>query len=106
MTKQQNGMCAQWRLRSARASAQSDQSLLCAQWVTKGTSFLHADNEDWSDWADAKADLSSLGTLAIRRPEALPDPSPCHTPIVAMLVLKFEVHFITWWAHNVETVSF
>ena len=27
---QQNGMCAQWRLRSAWASAQSDQSLRCA----------------------------------------------------------------------------
>ena len=26
---QQNGMCAQWRLRSAWASAQSDQSLCC-----------------------------------------------------------------------------
>ena len=27
--KQQNGMCAQWRLRSAWASTQSDQSLRC-----------------------------------------------------------------------------
>ena len=30
---QQNGMCTQQRLRSAWASAQSDQPLLCAQWV-------------------------------------------------------------------------
>ena len=45
--------------RSARASAQSDQSSLCAQWVAKDPSFLHADSEDsWSNWADAKADLS------------------------------------------------
>ena len=27
------------------------QSLLCAQWVAKDPSFLHADSEDWSDWA-------------------------------------------------------
>ena len=39
-------MCAQRRLRSAWASAQSDQSSLCAQWVAKGPSFLHADSED------------------------------------------------------------
>ena len=34
------------------------ESSLCAQWVAKDLSFLHADSEDWSDWADAKADLS------------------------------------------------
>ena len=51
-------MCAQRRLRSAWASAQSDQSLLCAQWVAKDPRFLHADSEDCSDWADAQADLS------------------------------------------------
>ena len=43
---QQNGMCAQRRLRSASAPAQSDQSSLCAQWVDKDPSFLHADSED------------------------------------------------------------
>ena len=32
--------------------------LLCAQWIAKDPSFLHADSEDWSDWADAQADLS------------------------------------------------
>ena len=31
--------------------------LLCAQWVAKDPRFLHADNEDWSDWVDAQADL-------------------------------------------------
>ena len=30
----------------------------CAQWVAMDPSFLHADSEDWSDWADAQADLS------------------------------------------------
>ena len=34
------------------------ESSLCAQWVAKDPSFLHADSEDWWDWADAKADLS------------------------------------------------
>ena len=39
-------MCAQQRLRSAWASVQSDQSSLCAQWVAKDPSFVHADSED------------------------------------------------------------
>ena len=34
------------------------ESSLCAQWVAKDQSILHADSEDWSDWADAQADLS------------------------------------------------
>ena len=56
--------CAQPRLGSAWASIQSDQSLMCAQWVAKDPSFLHADNEDWSDggcpgWSEL------LGTHAI-----------------------------------------
>ena len=34
------------------------ESSLCAQWIAKDPSFLHADSEDWSDWADAQADLS------------------------------------------------
>ena len=43
---QQSGICAQRRLRSAWASAKSDQSSLCTQWVAKDPSFLHADSED------------------------------------------------------------
>ena len=42
-------MCAQQRLSlggSAWASAQSDQSSLCAQCVAKNPMFLHADSED------------------------------------------------------------
>ena len=46
MTKQTKWVCAQRRLRSAWASAQSDQSSLCAQWVAKDPSVLHADSED------------------------------------------------------------
>ena len=34
------------------------ESLLCTQWVAKDPSFLQADSEDWSDWADAQADRS------------------------------------------------
>ena len=68
-------VCPVWS--AAWASAQSDQSSLCAQWVAKDPSFLHADShvhlavyfvqdpsflhadsEDWSGWADAQADLS------------------------------------------------
>ena len=45
-TKPTEWVCAQRRLRSAWASFQSDQSSLCAQWVAKDPSFLHADNED------------------------------------------------------------
>ena len=64
---QQNDLCSQRRLRSAWASAQSDQSLRCAfmQRVAKDPRFLHADSEDWLDWADAQADLSSLGAHVI-----------------------------------------
>ena len=44
--KKKNGMCAQPRLRSAWASTQSDQSLLCTQWVAKSPSFLYANSKD------------------------------------------------------------
>ena len=52
---QQSGMCAQWRLRSAWASAQSDQSLRCPHELIYP---LSAQRRLWSDWADAQADLS------------------------------------------------
>ena len=41
------GICPVW-----------SESSLGAQWVTKDPSFLYVDSEDWSDWADAQADLS------------------------------------------------
>ena len=46
VTKPTKWLCAQRRLRSAWASALSDQSLLCAQWEAKDPGFLHADSED------------------------------------------------------------
>ena len=45
MTKPTKWLCAQRRLRSAWAPAQSDQILRCAQWITKDPSFLHVDSE-------------------------------------------------------------
>ena len=57
-TKPTKWLCAQRRLRSAWASILSDQSLLSA-WRKLGslaTQWVHS--EDWSDWADAQADLS------------------------------------------------
>ena len=46
MTKPTKWVCTQQRLRSAWASAQSDQSSPCTQWVARDPSFLHADSED------------------------------------------------------------
>ena len=43
---QQNGLCAQWRLRSAFCIRPVWSVLLCAQWVAKEPSFLHADSEE------------------------------------------------------------
>ena len=40
-------VCAQRRLGSAWASAQSNQSSLCAHWVAKDLMFLHADRLIW-----------------------------------------------------------
>ena len=56
----QQNTCSQRRLRSALAFTQSDQILcsICTERVTKDPSFLRVDIEDWSDWADAQADLS------------------------------------------------
>ena len=33
------------------------ESSQCDQWVAEDPRFLHANSEDWSDWADAQADL-------------------------------------------------
>ena len=58
MTKATKWMCTQRRLRSARASAQSDQSSLSA-WRNLGSLATHwAHSEDWSDWTDDLADFS------------------------------------------------
>ena len=46
MRKPTKWLCAQRRLRSAWASAQSDQSSLYPQWVAKDPIFLHANSKD------------------------------------------------------------
>ena len=43
---------------SLRIRAVWSESSLGAFWIAKIAKFLHADNEDWSDCADAQADLS------------------------------------------------
>ena len=60
-------MCAQQRLRSAWASAQSDQeSFQYIQWVAKNPSFLHADSEDTDQTGQMPGSSeSSLGAQAI-----------------------------------------
>ena len=52
MTKQQNGMCAQRRLRSAWASAQSDQSSLSAgrKLGSLSTYWAHNEDSDQTGW--------------------------------------------------------
>ena len=53
-----------WHVRPAKTQISLDirpvcsESSLGAQWVANIQSFLHADGEDWSDWADAETDLS------------------------------------------------
>ena len=62
MTKPRKWLCTHWRLGSAWASAQSDQSSLSAWWKLGplATHWAHSKDSDqlWSDWADAQADLS------------------------------------------------
>ena len=56
---QQNNMCAQWRLRSAWASAQSDQSVRLRSMGSWGPNVSSCgQGRLWSDWADTQADLS------------------------------------------------
>ena len=55
---QQNGICAQRRLRSAWASAPVWSASSLSAWRKLGSLATHwAHSEDWSDWADAQADL-------------------------------------------------
>ena len=54
----QQSECAPNELRSAWASAQSDQSSLCTQWVAKDPQLSSCRQlRLWPDWADAQADL-------------------------------------------------
>ena len=53
---EQNSLCSQRRLRSAWASAQSDQSWLSAWWKLGPLATHWAHSKDWSDWASDWAD--------------------------------------------------
>ena len=44
------------------------ESSLCTFWTAKDAKNLHADNKDWSDWADAQAELSLLWALMSESP--------------------------------------
>ena len=57
MTKPTKWVCAQWRQIRLGIRPVRSASSLCAQWIAKDPTFLHADSEDWSDWEDAQADL-------------------------------------------------
>ena len=58
MTKPTKWLCAQRRQIGLGIRLVWLEFSLWAHWVAKNPSFLHADIEDWSDWADAQADLS------------------------------------------------
>ena len=93
MTKPTKWMCAQRRLRSA--SAQSDQSSLCAQWVAKCPGFLHAGIEDSDQtgrmprliWVFAGRTVIFVGFVILVHPRKLYDDKPIGTN----LVLTFRV---------------
>ena len=56
----QNDVCAHQRLRSAWTCTLVVwwESSLCTQGIAKDPVLLQVDSEDWSDWADAQADLN------------------------------------------------
>ena len=51
-------LCSAKTLISLCICADWSEPLLCALWVAKDPRFLHADSEDWSDWAATQANLS------------------------------------------------
>ena len=49
-------------LKCRKTEIKPKESSLCAQRIAKDPNFLHADSEDWSDWADLSL---FMGTRAI-----------------------------------------
>ena len=83
MTKPTKWVCAQRRLRSAWASAQSDQSLRCPHEEYLVLSYpLSALRRLWSDWVDAQADLSLRWA---------------HTHFVGFVMSQLKLNFIFSW---------
>ena len=88
MTKPTKWLCAQQILRSAWAFAKSDQSSLCAQWVAKDLSFLHADRED----SDQTGQMPGLICL---RWVHLPFCWFCHEAAQMILLKKTSITFLS-----------
>ena len=85
MTKPTKCLCAKRRLRWAWACAQSDQSLLCAQWVAKDPRFLHADSED----PDQTGLMPRLIWVFVG-----------HTLILLVLSCRGSNSCLTWWCSS------
>ena len=104
-------MCAQRRLRSACAPAQSDQSSLCARWVAKDPSFLHADSEDSYQsgrmprliWVFAGRTCHFVGFVMIRLTSSFPwDYSRCHL----ILIILYKHIFKCKWSISRSDAEF
>ena len=71
------------------------------KWVAKDPSFLHADSKDWSDWADAQADLSL-------RWAHIPLHWFCHVvaQILQHLIRKMDLvsKFVAYLVNNIEVI--
>ena len=107
VTKPPMWLCAQRRLRSAWASTQSDQSLLSAQWLAKGPSFLHADSENSDQtgrmprliWVFAGRTLSLLvlswgGSFELFGLKKLGNKIPTYWPIFSQTCYSKHTYFI------------
>ena len=107
MTKPTKWVYAQRRLRSAWASAQSDQSSLCVQWVAKDPSFLHADSGGSDQtgrmprliWVFAGCTDHFVG-FVIRR--LISD----HTHICTLTAAEHAYKIIRIWLYNISCTTF
>ena len=84
-------MCAQRRLWSTCAPAQSNQGLRNALWVAKNPKHIQDDCEDRSDLADAQADLSL-------RWAHLPSSRKCCGPVLC-LYENSRIQYLSSWRH-------
>ena len=84
------------------------ESSLCAEWVAKDPRCLHADSEDWSDWADAQADRSLpwahvpfcwFSLVAAHLPS-------CYTPICFPVLDPISASFLSPLTVRIDRVLF
>ena len=83
MTKETKWVCAQQRQISLGIRPVWSESSLCAQWVAKTPSFLHADSEDWS------AGMTRLIWVFAGR--------TCHSVLAVQLFIKCLMIWATTW---------